>query len=118
MLFGTSYNFNNSSAELAIDFTDGSPLIKVDKFKYLGLWIDSEFSFRPHIDFIRNKIKSQSTYRSINCFTLQVRKPIVQQLLFPIIDYGDIIYQNTSETHLQPLNVVYNNICRFVLRCP
>lgn len=47
-----------------------------------------------------------------------MRKQIVQQLLFPIIDYADIIYQNTSETHLHPLNVVYNNICRFVLRCP
>ena len=38
--------------------------------------------------------------------------------MFPIIDYGDIIYQNTSESHLHPLNVVYNSICRFVLRCP
>lgn len=45
MLFGTSYNINRSSTELAINFTDGSPLNKVDTFKYLGLWTDSEFFF-------------------------------------------------------------------------
>ena len=110
MLFSTSYNFNHSPAELAINCTDGSPLIKVGQFKYLRLWIDSEFSFRPHIDFIRNKINAslRILYWSINCFTLQVRKQIVQQLLFPIIDYGDVIYRNTSETQLQPLNIVYS----------
>ena len=53
MLCGTSYNLNHSSAQLAINLTDGSPLNKGDTFKYLGLWIDSEFSFRPHIDFRR-----------------------------------------------------------------
>lgn len=47
LLFGTRYNLNYSSAELAIYLTDGCPLNKVDAFKYLGLWIDSEFSFRP-----------------------------------------------------------------------
>lgn len=42
MLFGTSYNLNHTPVgELAINFTDGCPLIKDDKFKYLGLWIDS-----------------------------------------------------------------------------
>lgn len=57
MLFGTSYNINCSSTELAINFTDGSPLNKVDTFKYLGLWTDSDFFFRPHIDFRRLEIK-------------------------------------------------------------
>lgn len=57
-------------------------------------------------------------YRSINCFTLQIRKRIVTQLLLPILDYADIVYQNTFETHLQPLNVIYNSLCRFILRCP
>ena len=120
MLFGTRYFLNRTASELCIYFSDGSPLKMVQTFKYLGLWLDSELSFKAHIDSVRGKVNNslRLMYRSINCFTLQIRKHIVQQLLLPIIDYGDIIYQNTSETHLHSLNVTYNNICRFVLRCP
>ena len=120
MLFGTRYFLNQSGPELSIFFPDGSPLKTVQTFKYLGLWLDSELSFQSHINAVRGKINNslRLMYRSINCFTLQIRKHIVQQLLLPIIDYGDIIYQNTSETHLHSLNVTYNNICRFVLKCP
>ena len=57
-------------------------------------------------------------YRSKECFSLEVRKRIVTQLILPIYDYADIIYQNTSETNLRPLNVVYNSLCRFILSCP
>lgn len=37
MLFATSNNLNNSSAQLAIYFTHRSPLIKGDQFKYFRL---------------------------------------------------------------------------------
>ena len=47
-----------------------------------------------------------------------IRLIIVSQLIFPILDYADVVYQNTSELNLKPLNVAFNNICRFVLRCP
>ena len=36
----------------------------------------------------------------------------------PIIDYLDIVYQNTTETCLRPLYVPFNSLCRFILRCP
>ena len=42
----------------------------------------------------------------------------MSQLIFPLLDYADVVYQNTSESNLKPLTVVFNNICRFVLRCP
>lgn len=106
--------------DLHVIFDDGSPLEKVDSFKYLGLWIDPELSSKPHIDFIIKRTYGclSSVYRSINYFTFQARKRIISQLILPIIDYADIVYQNTSDTYLTPLNVVYNSLCRFALRCP
>ena len=120
MLFGTRYFLNRTASDLSVHFPDGSPLKTVQTFKYLGLWLDSELSFQSHVDSIRGKVNNslRLMYRSINCFTPEIRKHIVQQLLLPIIDYCDIVYQNTSDTHLHSLNVTYNNICRFVLRCP
>ena len=88
--------------------------------KYLGLWLDPQLSFKYHINSVVQRINYslKILYRSINCFTLKVRKRIIAQLILPILDYADIIYQNTTDTNLYPLNVIYNNLCRFVLRCP
>ena len=119
MLFGTRPGLGDVS-DLSISFSDGSPLDHVTSFKYLGLWIDPLLSFKYHIESITNKLSCNLAilYRSINCFTLQIRKIIVTQLLLPILDYADIVYQNTFEIHLQPLNAIYNSLCRFILRCP
>ena len=53
-------------------------------------------------------------YCSINCFRLQ----IITHIPLPIIDYADVVYQNTAKTNLKPLIVIDNIFCRFVLRCP
>jgi len=56
-------------------------------------------------------------YRSRNCFTYNVRKKLVAQLIFPFFDYCDIVYQTALKSDLVLLNLAYNRICRFVLGC-
>jgi len=118
-MFGSRRVHSNTS-DLNIIGDDGLSLEKVSAFKYLGLWIDTELSFKPHIDYITKRSYHclRLLYCSINCFTFQDRKRIVSQLIFPFIDYADIVYQNTYDSYLKPLNVVFNSLCRFVLRCP
>ena len=119
MLFGHSRN-EQSSSNLLIHFEDGSHLEKVDSFKYLGITLDPELSFKHHID---NTVKKTygslcSLYPSTNCFSFEVRKRIINQVLLPIVDYADIVYQTATDTHLKPLNVLYNSLCRVLLRFP
>ena len=120
MLFATRSASLNQGNNLSLKFLDDTPLKQVDEFKYLGLWLDSQLSFRCHINSVVKKINCnlRILYRSINCFTQLIRLRIVSQLIFPLLDYADVVYQNTSESNLKPLTVVFNNICRFVLRCP
>lgn len=108
------------STNWSVTLLDGTLLERVEEFKYLGVWLDSQLSFRHHINAISKKITGclKSLYRSVDCFSQEVRKRIVTQLIFPILDYADVVYGNTPETHLHPLNVLYNSLCRFVLRCP
>lgn len=119
MLFTTRSACRSQGNTLCLKFLDGTVLEKVDEFKYLGLWLDSQLSFTSHINSIVKKVNSslRLLYRSINCFSQQSRLRIVTQLLFPLIDYADIVYQNTTESNLRPLNVLYNSLCRFILRC-
>lgn len=37
--------------DLSIVEDDGSPSVKVLLFKYLGLWVHPELTFKPRIDF-------------------------------------------------------------------
>lgn len=105
---------------LSLHFLDSSSLEPTDTIKYLGVWLEQELSFKTHVQNIANKLnyRLKSLYQSVNCFSFQVRKRIVSQLLLPILDYADIVYLNTTETCLHQLDVVYNKLCRFVLRCP
>ncbi len=119
MLFHTSHSHSHPH-NLDIHYEDGSSLETVNSFKYLGLWLDPQLSFKIHIDSVVKKTLSClcQLYRSVNCFTLNVRKRIITQLILPFIDYANIVYQNTFDTYLKPLNIVYNSLCRFILRCP
>ncbi len=84
MLFGTR-RCRSFSFDLNITFDDGLSLEAVDSFKYLGLWIVPELTFKPHIDYIVNRTYGclRLLYRSINCFTCQVRKIIISQVILP-----------------------------------
>lgn len=92
----------------------------VGEFKYLGPWLDPNLTFKIHIDNIIRKVHGclGTLYRSINCFSTQVGNFFIYQLVIPIIDYADIVYPNTSESNLRPLNAVLNSLCRFILNCP
>ncbi|XDV21785.1 hypothetical protein PO909_026805, partial [Leuciscus waleckii] len=104
----------------SISLLDVTTIEKIEELKYLGLWLDSQLSCKFHINSITKKIFGclKSLYRSADCFSQEVRKRIITQLIFPILDYADVIYGNTFETNLRSLNVLYNSLCRFVLRCP
>lgn len=82
--------------------------------------LDPELSFKHHIAQIVRKVNFSvgTLYRSRNCFSLPVRKKLATQLILPIFDYADIVYQCAPKTTLHPLDVVYNKLCRFILGCP
>lgn len=119
MLFGTNYKLRQSS-NLYLTFCDGSVVNQVDSAKYLGLWFDTELNFKSHVDYVikRTYATLNPLFRSANCFTQEVRKKVITQLVLPIIDYADTIYQNTYFTNLKPLNTLFNTLCRFILKCP
>ena len=122
MLFGTNQKLSSITLNQPyhIACLDGTQLERVDHIKYLGLWLDSELSFKCHIDNIIRKMNFSSgvLYRNRECFTRTVRKKLVLQLILPIMDYADVVYQTAPKTNLLPLNTIFNRLCRFALDCP
>ncbi|MEE6519926.1 hypothetical protein FKM82_017705 [Ascaphus truei] len=120
MVFGTKTKFFKLPVtELQIRANANTTLTPVTSFKYLGIWFDSHLTFGMHIDTLTTKIyaKLGVLYRNKSSLSLLVRKRITQQMLMPIIDYGDIVYGSAPQTHLSKLYTLYNSICHFVLQC-
>ncbi|KAK0147983.1 hypothetical protein N1851_012350 [Merluccius polli] len=120
MIFGTNSKLKSISDSCKISCKDGTTLQKVDKMKYLGVWLDPTLSFKTHIDYMIRKVNCRINmlYRSRNCFTFSVRKKLAMQLIFPILDYCDVVYISAPKSVLVPLIKVYNRTCRFILECP
>lgn len=104
IIFGTIQKLKSKSGSCVINCNDGFSLHKVDKIKYLGVWLDTELSFTLHIEQVLRKVNFgiNILYRARNCFTRSVRIKLASQLILPIIDYCDVVYQNAFNADLVP----------------
>uniref|UniRef100_A0A8C5PV77 Reverse transcriptase domain-containing protein n=1 Tax=Leptobrachium leishanense TaxID=445787 RepID=A0A8C5PV77_9ANUR len=119
MLFGTkSKLLKLQNPHLCVGTKSNGTLTTVTYLKYLGMWLDPNLTFGPHIEKLSSKLnpKLGALYRNKSCLSPVVRKQIVQQIM-PAIDYGDVVYAAAPQTHLQKLTTLYNSFCRFASHC-
>ncbi len=106
MLFGSSQNLKSKTKNQLFNIfcLDSTQLHRVDHIKYLGLWLDSELSYKCHLDHLVRELNFSAgfLYQNRNCFTFTVRKRLISQLILPIMDYSDIVYQTAAKTTLRP----------------
>ena len=85
-------------------------------FKYLGIYIDSKFSFKSHIDFVKKKLSKQCG------IVLKLRHYVPRSQMIeyyssnvvPILQYGILIYGCCSYSQLEQLNVLQKKILKFI----
>ena len=88
----------------------------VTSYKYLGIIIDQNLSFKTHIQRLVSKLKLKLGYffRNQSCFSLQVRKHLIHATFLPLLDYGDLLFMNAPAHYLKRLDTVYNCALRFI----
>ena len=90
---------------------------KVRLKKYLGLVLDHQLKFCDHIDYIKKKIAKRigAMYKSKNLLPLKYRKMFANSLMLPYFDYLDIIWNKTTKTNLNELDILYKKIAKIAL---
>lgn len=83
-------------------------LERSDKFKYLGIWLDTKLTWKYHIEYIETKCK-----KVINLMRIvaghswgadrQSLIYIYKALIRSIIDYGCIVYSSACKTSLKKI---------------
>lgn len=64
----------------------------VTYYKYLGILIEENLSFKSHLVKLVSKLKLKLGFffRNKLCFSLQVRKHLISTTFLPLLDYGDL----------------------------
>ena len=96
------------------------PIDIVSSHKHLGIFIDSNLSWEPHIDYICKRSSSSLGILSSHCYHL----PISCKLLFysaylrPIFDYADTAWAGISTTRAAKLEIQHKKVLKILLRKP
>jgi hypothetical protein len=92
-----------------------------DKFKYLGVVLDSKLTFKEHIDYCLSKAKA-ATFSSLYCLlkrnsptSLDSKIRIYKSYLRPILTYACPVFANAAKCHKNKLQFYQNKILRMIL---
>ena len=82
--------------------------------KYLGILIDSSLDWPFHVQYIKSKLVRASYlfYKIRNVVSIDVLKTLYFSLVHSHLKYGIVSWGTATNSVLQPLEVVHNNILR------
>lgn len=109
----TKYQLNN----FVTLHVDNTPLPLVEQSRNLGVIFDSQFNFEKHVDkklaLIYYKLKSLYPFK--NTLPEKIKLLLVESLLYPQLDYCNVVYYNfLTEEYKNKIQLVQNTCVRFV----
>ena len=99
---------------------DGISLESCESYKYLGVFIDKNLNWEPHIDYITQKISKAcgALAKLRHCIDTSTLINVYHALVYSYLRYGIIIWGNDSQNALKPLVVVVNRAIRIIGKLP
>ena len=96
----------------------GKDIERVESFKLVGLIIDQQLNFQPHINQVRAKVSAALSMmtRSKRHLPIDVRKMMFNALIQSQIQYAISIYGGTSSSILEPLIKLQKKALRIVTK--
>ncbi len=90
---------------------------RVTSYKYQGILIEENLSFKSHIEKLDSKLKLKlgSFFRNKSCFSFQARKPLILAAFLPLLDYRDLLFMTAPDQFLKKLGTVYHCALHFII---
>ena len=98
---------------------DNSHLKLVRHTKYLGIIIDSDLSWKDHIEYLYKKLLKFTSFFYKLRYSVPpcVMKMLYFAFVYPQLLYGITVYGNTCKSHLDKLMVLNNKLLRIAQNC-
>ena len=117
---GMFFSKANSVSDNPDIYVAGEKLQIVSQFKYLGLLIDSQLSFKGHIERVSKKVKmSLANFRSIrNDMSAEAAKIFLHSMIFSHFSYCITSWSQASQSAKQPLQTLYKQAIKVLDKKP
>ena len=95
-------------------YLNDNEIPRVDKTKFLGVYVDSKLSWKYHIAEVEKKVsKNTGIIRKFAYFLpVNIQRILYCTLILPYLSYCNIVWGNTFESNLKRLRVYQNHIIR------
>ena len=117
MIISKRKGVNKNSFKLKIN---GKAIERCTSYKYLGLFIDDELTWKNHIKHVCQKLsKACGIISKIrHCVDIKTLKIVYYALGYSYLRYCNIVWGNTTKNILKPLVVLQNRILRIMAFAP
>lgn len=119
MLIGGSKKIK-SFGQVSLNIND-MVVDRVKSFKYLGIVIHENLCWADHVDYVCKKVRKRlGILRRIkHLLPKHTRELYVKTLVFPVLDYGDIIWGDKgNETLMNRIQILQNFAAKLILDRP
>ena len=91
---------------------------RVTHTKFLGVIYDDRLTFSYHINMLCNKLSRSSSllYQLRDFLPTYILKKLYYAHVFPHLNYCNVIWANTYQTHLNPLIIIHKRIIRNIAK--
>ena len=91
----------------------------VDRFKYLGIVLDEQLTFRYHMEYLKSKTLSKISLLGRARYFVDHDTSIMlyKTLILPYFDYCDVVYHCLSQKDIYTLQKLLNCSMRQILKC-
>ena len=109
-----SLNRNHSFKDECHCYLLGQPLEVVDKYKYLGIILDTHLTYKPHIKSVISKVTNKLSVLTKIRKYIDVHTSLVlfKSMILSHFDYGDFIYAAASNDILNDIQILQNKCLR------
>ena len=119
MIFSPNNKKWKNLANFSIKINKSTAIEHVNDYKYLGLIIDSNLSWKNHINYLKTKLSKilGMLYRIRYFLNLESRLIILHSLFISHLKYGILNWGRCSKTALKPLSILLNRAFRCIYFC-
>ena len=91
---------------------------RVPHTKFLGVIYDDKLNFSQHINMLCNKLARSSSliYQLRDFLPTYILKKLYYAHVYPHLNYCNVIWSNTYQTHLEPLTLIHKRIIRNIAK--
>jgi hypothetical protein len=97
-------------------FLGAERLLPTNVVKNLGVFLDEGLTGVHHVNHILRQVycRLRQLYHFNHLLPIETKKKLIQSLVFPYFDYGDLVFFDMKRTLEAKLEVAQNNCIRFI----